>query len=526
MLVASIPLAGLLLTLVVAGWMYRSQNHLRKLERLERSFFIFCAYAALVVVASGVYSAPVGQWNEARLAPLLGWLAGNGLYSTVAAGSIQTTMYPPLSALAYAPAVVAHSPAYAVFIGSLLAHIYFLAPLGLACYRPSVGRGLAPFVVFFLVFWSRQSVALLGSQSVHADAPALGFGLVACLAAFHYTKSNDVRGLAAAVLMAWLSVWSKQTMVLLFPALAAWVLCVRGVRRCAVFVGWSFLAGMVIAVIMGLTFSVEGMWFNMFVIPANVEWTGRIPFNLVGALTELLREAIVPLGVLIGGVTYKLLSADAPLNWRDWARGQPWLLPALIGFFNVPVSVVSRVKLGGGENCLSFSLYFWIAAMGLFVLYEYDALRRLGQSLLASRYRTIVAALTVWLALLSLPQSLRAFVTVLPPWSNESQVTYNSIRQSPGRYYFPDYPLAHLLAEGRLYHYAAAVRDRRDWGGIPISQSQLQSHFPSEFDVLCVDSVRATDTLMRIRDKYFTEYSKQTGDLPQSVFHCYARPAN
>ena len=269
MLVASIPLAGLLLTLVVAGWTYRSQNQLGKLERLERSFFVFCAYAAFVAVASGVYSASISQWNEARLVPILGWLAGNGLYSTESAGSIQTTMYPPLSALAYAPAVLARSPIYAVFIGSLLAHIYFLAPLGLACFRPSVSRGLAPFVVFFLVFWSRHSIPLLGSQIVHADAPALGFGLLACLAAVHYTKSNDLRGLAAAVLMAWLSVWSKQTMVLLFPALAAWVLCVRGVRRCAAFVGWSLLAGMVIAAIMGLTFSVEGMWFNMFVIPAS-----------------------------------------------------------------------------------------------------------------------------------------------------------------------------------------------------------------------------------------------------------------
>lgn len=519
------PLAGLLLTLIAVAWTYRRQNYLAKFERLEKSLFVFCAYASGLAVASGIYAASANLWNDARLVPLLGWLAGQGLYSTATAGSVQTSMYPPLSALAYLPVAAAASPAGAVFIGSLLAQFYYVAPLALACYRTSVNKIFAFTVLFSLVFLSQQSDALLQSQTwIHADAPALGFGLLACLAAFEYTKTGDGRGLLAAVFMAWLSVWSKQSMVLLFPALATWVFCVQGVRRCAAFVGWSFLNGIVIAAVMGLTFSVEGMWFNMFVIPANVAWTGRIPFNLIRALTELLREATLPLGLLIGGVVYKLLSADAPLDWREWARRQPWLLPALVGFMNVPVSVASRVKLGGAENSLSPSLYFWMAAMGLFLLYQHDALQRLRRSLLATRYRTIVAALTVWLALLSLPQSLRSFLTVLPPWSNESQITYHSIRQSPGRYYFPDYPLAHLLAEGRLYHYAAAVRDRRDWGGIPISQSQLQSHLPPQFGVLCVDSARAPDTLMRIRDKYFPDYSQQTDDMPQSVFHCYSRP--
>ena len=431
-------------------------------------------------------------------------------------------MYPPLSALAYVPASAAHTPVLVILIGAIFAQSYYLVPLGVACYWTCArNRSLSLVVLSSLVFWSQQSPGLWQSQSwIHADAPALGLALLACVATFRYTESESNRDLCVAVATAWLAIWTKQVAIGVLPALALWILCVRGPRKCAAFVGWSAVTGGALAACVGLAFNVEGMRLNLFVIPAQVSWVGRIPYNLVRALTELLRDALVPIAVLIGGVLYSRWHAEEREPWHDWARRQPWLLPALVGMFNVPISVLGRVKAGGLENNLSFSLYFWMAAAGLFVLSHHQMLDREGRTPRASRYRILVCTLTVWLALLSLPQSLRVFLTVLPPGNYGSQISYDTIRRNPGRYYFPDYPLYHLLAEDQLFNFSAAVRDREIRAGIPVSPGQMQTHVPPEFEVLCIEG----DTPQaKIREQHFADFSQQIDTLSTAGFRCYTR---
>ena len=372
-----------------------------------------------------------------------------------------------------------------------------------------------------LAFWSQQSPGLWQSQNwIHADAPALGLALLACVAIFRYTENESNLGLYLGVAAAWLAIWTKQVMIGILPALALWVLLVRGARKCAAFVGWSTVAGAVLAACMGLAFSLEGMWFNLFVIPAQVKWIGRTPFNLVRALTELLREGMVPLSLVISGTLYSWWRAGGHETWRDWGRQQPWLLPALVGVFHIPISVLGRVKAGGMENSLSFSLYFWVAAAGLCVLSHYQALHREGRSQMASRYRIVVGTLTLWLALLSLPQSLRVFLTLLPPGNYGSQIAYDTIRQAPGRYYFPDYPLSHLLAEGQLFHFAAAIRDRESLAGVSVSADHIQAHVPSEFEVLCLDGLTPVE---HTRERFLAGTPQPVEVLSNTGFRCYER---
>ena len=517
-------LAGAVVALGIAAWLYWGGRHLEPSERWLRSVVVFCGYAALLCVASGVYEAPVVSWNAARIAPLLGWMQGFPIYSTATEGAIQSTMYPPFSALAYIPASAAYTPVLAILMAAIIAQAYYVIPLGVACYRTSVRNGsLALVVLSFLVFWSQQSAGLWQSQSwVHADAPALGLTLLACVATFRYTESESNRALCLAIAGAWLAIWTKQVAIGVLPALALWILYVRGPRKCAAFVGWSAAAGGVLAVCMGLAFSLEGMWFNLFVIPTQVGWVGRTPFNLIRALTELLREGMIPLAVLIGGVFYSRWYTEGHEPWRDWTRRQPWLLPALVGVVNVPISVLGRVKEGGLENNLSFSLYFWMAAAGMFVLSHHQVLDREGQGLTASRYKIVVGTLAVWMALLSLPQSLRVFLTLLPPGNYSAQVTYDTIRRNPGRYYFPDYPLSHLLAENQLFHFSAAVRDREEWAGISVSPQQMRAHIPPQFDVLCLDVANGKPQ-SKIRERHIAGYSQQVDTLSEAGLRCYTR---
>src|SRR5262249_37063477 len=146
----------------------------------------------------------------------------------------------------------------------------------------------AAFGVF--VFALTRIEPLIVAFRPHADAPALGFGLGACGSLWMAMgRGRGRRGwLLLSPLLAGLSIWSKQVMAPLVPAMALWILLVAGVPPLVRFCAHLAVSGAVVAAGFLATFPLDGLLFNIWTMPARCPWRGETPWNLLDAADELL----------------------------------------------------------------------------------------------------------------------------------------------------------------------------------------------------------------------------------------------
>src|SRR5215469_789289 len=83
-------------------------------------FLILIVYAISAAPQEQWIFGAAGTWNDARLAPVAAWLRGYPLYTPVSSGIVNGNIYPPLGALAFAPAAIFGDPVVAVIVGSML----------------------------------------------------------------------------------------------------------------------------------------------------------------------------------------------------------------------------------------------------------------------------------------------------------------------------------------------------------------------------------------------------------------------
>ena len=351
--------AGFIAAVAVSVAAYRRGRE--SSDRLLQGALPLVVYVLAASFLSSLYKAPHWGWNGARLAPVVAWVGGEPLYSTENAGSVQTTMYPPFSAVAYVPAAVFTEPTSAVVVGSLLAHVYYFAPILYMClWRPyRRGFGLLLFSLFAILTFSFRG--LEGAASIiHADAPALGLGLASCIVLTRARSSQWARfGLSA--LLAWLSVWSKQPLLPLVAVLPLWVLLCDGGRQAVRFALWLMSVGAAMAALFLTLFPLEGLLFNTVLIPREVPWVGAFPSNLAYAFLEL-QTYLLPIVLILLGSVILLIRDDPATKLSTWLPPNDWVLPAAAALILVPVSVLGRVKIGGALNNFSYSLYFALAA--------------------------------------------------------------------------------------------------------------------------------------------------------------------
>lgn len=176
------------------------------------------------------------HWNQARLAPLFGLRYGYSLYYPPEAGPVLGAIYGPISYLAYFPSLLAHSPIPALLIGSTVASLYYFVPVALIFtsgrFRRQEALAVGLFLLIVFGFWTIESPALHYSCfNIHADAPALGFGTVACLLLMRTNESRQpVRLRVLSALFTVLAIFSKQSLLFLVPALLCFIWITDGRR--------------------------------------------------------------------------------------------------------------------------------------------------------------------------------------------------------------------------------------------------------------------------------------------------------
>jgi len=424
----------------------------------------------LGMTSNSVLQAPFFGWNAARLAPTFALLKGYRLYYPDGDGPVLNTIYGPVTALVYLPATLARSPSIALVIASAVSATLFFAPMVWVTLRRSSRAqqmAMAAALLCFGFFTLRSYPLKYGAFCIHADAPALGFGGLACAAIYLRQQDEEWMLLAVSAVAAVLSVWSKQTMLLLPLALTVGVWRLFGgasLKRYLLLLGG---VGLGLSLVFVWVFGPSAMWFNMAQVPAHHPWQGAKWQWLQQASRELLTESSLPLGIMATGWLVCVGTGR---------RVGRWPLFALVGALNAPAAVLNRVKVGGDMNVFNLSVYFWLmgAVLLLVETAEDETPEHRGVSITA---KAVLAVCLVGL-LAPVPLRLQNLYQIARVFRfNQQEAACQTVRQNPGLVYFPNNPLAHLMAEGKVYHLAYAMIDRR-LGGYPVGEQHFRAHIP------------------------------------------------
>lgn len=511
-------MTGILLAVAIAvampmvlAWSFRARP--APWDRLDR-----CGALIVLLAASGLSLLAVTQvlgsvwydWNGARLAPIVALRYGYRLYYPATEGPISNHAYGPVMALAYLPTALFRTPTTVILVGSILQIAFVFGPMLLYVVRATGGRGTNRPLAWACglgacLLLARYRGTSYWITAVNPDGPALGLGILACLALLSEDGAAPSRTrLVASATAAVLACWTKQTAAPLPLALltAVWLAHGRTVAT-----GYLMaLAGIGIAISGVLVAAMgEPMLFNMFVMLGRQAWYRP---GLAGVLAE---------GATLLGSAWEVLAGlgVALLVWR-LAGGEvsrvafrPWMPLLLAAAFLFPTGALGANKLGGEENAFH-SMYYLIAALATMLA---DAGRSMRLARAPGYVFCVVALLAAWNT-----GRLSVWASRRPLWQNKQQLAYEFALRHPGEVYFPWYPLATLMAEGRLYHFEYGMFDRF-LGGFEPTPNHVRAYVPPR-----MHWIAGHERMWCAR--YFPEYSRVVTlpDLPGWVVRGPAVP--
>ncbi len=490
---------GLVIAAGCGVLLYRQLRAWGPVGRIAGTFLPLFALLALFTLTVELMDAAHYHWNPPRLAPAFALWQGYPMYYGPDNGPVLGNIYGPGLAVAYLPTVLFPLPSQALQAGVLLTALYFFLPLigvhwkGVVMDpRRSVLAGLT-MIGFSSILMNSPPLGRL-AFSIHADAPAMSLCGLACVFLHGEQDRTSRRVWLPAALCSVLAVWTKQTAAPILLALPLYLWYVERPQVGLRYVLWLTIVLIIVSGMFLICFGVRPLLFNMFVVPSHHPWfTGidgfkirwlrnLVPPGNVRALLEaggqLLKFSVGPLIILMGYVGWqRLFSPAKTIPFRAWLRTQPWLLPAWLGVCLIPTSLLGRVKVGGDLNSLSFSCYFFFLAASLVLV-------NLASCLSEHRFhrfeKWILLSAFCGFGLLSLPlwdqadSAWRRLAKRPPALSDQA---FHFIRQHPGESYFPWDPLAHLLAEQKLYHFSYGVFDRA-LAGFPLTVEHVHSGLP------------------------------------------------
>jgi len=428
-------------------------------------FVVAILFVALPVAAILVRSSQ-SVYNDMRAAPSFGLVAGHPIYQKEVTGPLFCVIYGPLSYLFYTPLFLLKGPSAVFLAGSCLSFLLYCLPLFHFLQRlrreaASSPAQMALLLFPFLLFTLYAAPLRISATAIRADAPALGFGGLACTILFFHDSSRRWRDPLLCALCSVLAVGSKQNMLPLVLALAVSAALVHGRVFCARYLlgllSWGLLTIPVLTLLYG---DLSAVVLNSWVAPSRI----RLDWKMLPTAAHALYREFLPL-LLAGGAALVILGTRTLKSIRPLP-----FLAAVIAL--LPPSLLGRVITGGGDNALAPALYF-----GLLTLVAGAYLAATGRP----KVRPQLTALAGLFCLLLIPPLARNFQPsfvrqMLHPSS--SQIVFEYARRHPGEIYFPFHQTSVFLAERRFYHGEWGVGDYL-LANIPISKEQILRYIPS-----------------------------------------------
>ena len=411
--------------------------------------------------------------SDHRLFPLFLFADGKTVYSDPGVGPISPSLYPPLSFLAYFPALLFRTPGAAILSAKVLAQCFTVAPLlGLLWLRRErslVERQRTLLLMLAAVLAISASNTLSQLTILHADAPALFLCFCGCLFIERLLRTSKSSWLLATALCCALAPWAKQPAAPIVLVPVVLLLMVRRWKLAAGFTGVYAVFQMILAGLFYLLFRGQWMFFWLFDVPSHHLLNGYQGITVMGTLSRVDPFVWILLAValyyFVGSVSR--YSRNAKIS--EMRLEEIFLLASLVEF--VP-SILGFLFPGGSNNAL---LYFSYPAF-TFVLLRLQT--EVLPLLSITQERWAMSAIVVASVGLSWP----AFRTVEANWSLRYgfnvDTAYRFMRQHPGQVWFPRYPLTSYLAEGKVYHSEMGFLNAQLLG-YPISPSRLLAHMPN-----------------------------------------------
>ncbi len=451
--------------------------------RYRSLLFLSLRIAAVAAIALLIYQrvsgAPLNINNDHRLAPSAALLHGYPAYYPPEQGPALSTIYGPVTVWTYLPAAfLLQTPSSAVRAGVVTNILmYYAAAIFLLWVTSRVSGSNnwmeCALVVFAATIFNDTLNTVVGL--LHADAPAIGWGLVSCGLVFLCMHTGKGRYLAAAGLTTALSLLAKQVMLPLLPVIGLYVLIVCGWRLFALY---AASAAAFAAALLGIASATMGGWqailYNIVYIPTHQPYRRE---QLIPAVNLLANQSAAFAIAAIAAVAIHLMGAKGK-SLKARLVENPSLLLVCAGLALSTTSILGKIKVVGSINALGPAVYFFLAAavveLQRFRLPEMDPAKASGM-----RHAVAGAILAVFVAA-QLPIGLYnlAVRTDYDPMAS----VYAFSKKHPGEVYFPEFPLSVMLAEGHLYHFSWGLSDRAE-AGKPVSGSYFHQYLPQNAKV-------------------------------------------
>ena len=445
-----------------------------------RWFLSLCFLAAAGCVFDAMVSAPLlgpgSNWNDIRVARAYAAVSGFDLYASPDSGVLPGLIYGPLGLFLYFPVVLFDSPAPTIECGLLVSFLLTMGPaallIGSRKIHPEPDQRTAArlfLIVVFHVFWFVYPGA---AWYPHVDAPAIGLTGLCCYFTLRLGRHPDSWGMAlAAAATAAAAVWAKQTMVPILIAPAVYLAVIKQRRAAARFLPLMAAFGAAWWVLFGALYGFGDLFFTMFEIPARHSLYPGAILHEYGRLGDVLDIAVLAVIALF------LLRLSSPDTRCKASLRQPLLLLALAAGM-LPTAILGRIKAAGFSN--NFLAPDWFLAVGVCMLIlRLATAEGVGATIKRAAQSGILLLLVLQVARGAGYAATRVYSRLVgPPPISRSEQAYRFAKAHPGEAYFPEHPLASLMAEGKLYHTGHGLLNRRQ-AGLPVSDEQIREHLPA-----------------------------------------------
>lgn len=499
MLYTIVPILLILASLVFGYYRMRAVAPSDPLERILQFSRPFILLVAAGIVVYKLLAMQSDGSSQQRMAAPVALSAGEQIYYSEDRGPILNALYWPGSYLLYLPATVASVPNGTLALGGMLAFIFAFAPIWFVL-RPKLNKtGIVESADGRSVTWMLMAaawyVSLLNeplrnsNTTVHCDAPALGF---TCLAGwFGFQAARSVSWgptLLCAGSMAAAAV-CKQTALGLYLSVPLFVIFSAGWRRAALLLAVATLFFIIAAAVFCAWFGFERIYWNTIVLPSKHPFIAMsdIHFPLT-TVEEVASHLLWPVALVTSGLFL--------LKYNKAATATPAAMYLTIAIMNIPAAVFGRIKVGGYQNTLSVTIFpAMVALLSLAKLYmdSGGTAARAAKSFILSI--CCIGALSEAPYLFNYKEALRYYE------HGNSQTAFEYSKKHPGKAWFPWYPIAGMLAEGKMYHYAYGLFDHY-LAGYKLSQQHLQAHIPTNPEWIAF----SPDDLQFVME-YFPEYT-------------------